>query len=123
MVASMGVVTTPSGANTVKYAAASPFCKTLMSFSAVKGAPPTTNLTTYRHWIAVYLPKFQKLDSQAPNASVKRVLDELVAVLKSESNLTSATKLDKYIIKNQKQWTNDWRAFASSAVNCVSSLY
>jgi|GEM_PF-1246330 len=123
LVASVGALASPSGANTVKFAAPSPFCKTLLSFSSMKGAPSTANLTTYRHWIAVYLPKFETLDSQAPNASVKRVLDEIVAVLKSESSLTSAVKLQHYIVKNQKQWTNDWKVFATSAMSCVSSMY
>lgn len=123
LVASGGVVAASSGASTLKYAAPSPYCKTLLSFSAVKSVPSTANLTTYRKWIAIYLPKFEKLDSLAPNASVKRVLDELVSLLKSETNLTSALKLQKYIVKNNKQWTNDWKTFAQSAMTCVTSLY
>ncbi|NNN00475.1 MAG: hypothetical protein HKL86_01425 [Acidimicrobiaceae bacterium] len=123
LAASSLLVGAASGASTFKYAAPSPFCQTLVSFSAVRGAPSTTNLSTYRHWIAVYLPKFERLDAEAPNASVKRVLDSLVTVLKSESSVSSAIKFEQNIAKNRKQWVNDWKVFASSALHCVTSLY
>jgi hypothetical protein len=123
MLASVGVAVDSGGASGMKLAGQSAYCKTLMSFSAIKGAPSTKNLVAYRNWISAALPKFQKLQSQAPNASVKRVLGDLVVVLKSQSNATGAAKLQRAIAANQKQWVNDWKVFTSSALSCVTSLY
>ena len=121
LVGSLGVAVPSSSASSVKWAAPSAFCKTLVSLEKVK-APSASNFKTYRSWAKTYLPYYTKLAAQAPK-SAKGVLSELVTVLKYESNATSALKLESYVATHTKQWTNGWKAFAKAAVSCVSQMY
>ena len=118
---SLGVAVPSSSAASVKWAAPSAFCKTLVSLEKVK-PPSASNYKTYRAWAKTYLPYYTKLASEAPS-SAKGVLSELVTVLKYESNAASAVKLSSYIATHTKQWTAGWKAFATAAVSCVSQLY
>jgi hypothetical protein len=121
MAASLGVVAPSSGASTMRSAAPSAFCTTLLSLSKVK-PPTTTNAGNYRQWLKTYLPYYQKLAKQAPN-SAKTVLNELVALMQYESKTADALKLQKYVSAHTKQWTNGWKAFANAAISCATSLY
>ena len=121
LVLSLGVGVAPSGASTMKSASPSAFCTTLLSFSKIK-QPATTNATTYRKWIKAYLPTWEKLAAEAP-ASSRKVLGEVVVILKYEQNTTNALKMEAYVTKNTKAWTNGWKAFATDAISCVTSAY
>lgn len=121
LVLSLGVGVASSGASTMKSASPSAFCTTLLSFSKIK-QPAMSNATTYRKWIKAYLPTWEKLAAEAPAGS-KKVLSEVVVILKYEQNTTSALKMEAYVAKNAKAWANGWKAFATSAVSCVTSAY
>jgi hypothetical protein len=121
MVASFGIAVPSSGASTMRSAAPSAFCTTLLQLAKVK-APTTSNLGNYRKWLKTYLPYYRKLAKQAPS-SAKKVLGELVTVMQYESKTASALKLEKYISTHSKQWTNGWKAFANAAVSCATSMY
>ena len=111
-----------ANATTTQSAALSPFCKTLMSFSTVRGAPSVTNVTAYRKWVTTNLPRFQKLESQAPNASVKKVLAELVTIMQSQSKIGSVQQFQKSIAANRHLWSNDFKAFLTTAMSCVTNI-
>jgi hypothetical protein len=121
LVGSLGVAVPSGSASSVKWAASSAFCKTLVSLEKVK-PPSATNYKTYRAWAKTYLPYYTKLAAQAPS-SAKGVLTELVTILKYESNAASAIKLESYVATHTKQWTNGWKAFTTAAVSCVSQMY
>ncbi len=122
MFVSLGVAATSSGATTMRLAGVSPFCKTLMGFSSVKGAPSVNNVTAYRTWVRTNLPRFQKLEAEAPNASVKKVLVELVTIMQSQSRIGSVQQFQKSIAANHQQWSTDFKVFVTTAMSCVTSI-
>jgi len=117
----LGLATSGPAAAATRSAAPSAFCHTL--FSVKNYTPPAgSNYQNYRKWIAAYLPWYEKLAAEAPNASVKRVLSQLVAVLKSEDNLSNEKALAYYIGTHETQWASDWKAFAQAEIACVSQM-
>ena len=121
LILSLGVGVASSGASRTKSASPSAFCTTLLSFSKIK-EPSTSNLSTYRKWIKTYLPTWEKLASEAP-AGTKKVLSEVVVILKFEKNTANVMKEGSFIAKNAKVWAAGWRAFATDAISCVTSAY
>ena len=120
MMVSLGVAVPTSGATTLRYASPSAFCTSIYSF---KGTPPTgTNYNAYPAWAKTNLPFYKKLASEAPNAKTKKVLNELVTILKYEASQKNLKALGTYIAKHQKQWTNGWKAFAGAVLACAKSL-
>jgi hypothetical protein len=120
LLVSVGVAAPATGASTYATASQSTFCKTLLSFHAT--APTSSNYKSYQAWAKTYLPYYQKLAAQAPNAKVKRVLSELVTILKYESS-ANLKQLGLYVTANRVKWTNDWKAFATSIIACATSMY
>jgi hypothetical protein len=121
LIGSLGVAVPSSGASTVKLAAPSAFCTTLVSLSKV--APPaSTNLSNYKKWIAGYLRYYQKLAQEAP-ASAKPVLNGLVTLMQNEGKTASVQALGAYVATHSKEWTNGWKAFANAAISCATSMY
>lgn len=118
---SLGVGATSGGASEMKSASPSAFCPTLFALSKIK-PPITSNPTSYRKWIKAYLPTWEKLASAAPAGS-KKVLVEIVVILKYEANMTNVAKMKAYVAKNTKAWTAGWRAFATATASCVTSAY
>ena len=107
-----GVVVAPNvGATTLRPHSESAFCKTLSTFPKVS-TPSTSNWNNYRNWIKKYLPTYEKLASEAPNNSVKQVLNEIVTLLKATENAGSAQALGLYIVKNEQKWSSSWENFA-----------
>ncbi|MDE3082040.1 MAG: hypothetical protein KGJ39_01320 [Acidobacteriota bacterium] len=111
-----------SSASTTQSAAMSPFCKTLTTFHP-KSPPASNNYTAYRAWSKQYLPFFQRLASQAPNAATKTLMNDLVQYVKAGANATSAKALGAYLVAHRAQWTKGWKAFISATMACVTSLY
>ena len=121
LIGSLGVAAPSSGASTVKLAAPSAFCTTLVSLS--KGAPPaSTDLSNYKKWIAAYLPYYQKLAKEAPT-SARPVLNGLVKLMQHEGKTASVQALGAYVADHSKQWTNGWKAFATAAISCATTMY
>jgi hypothetical protein len=120
MMVSLGVAVPTSGATTLRYASPSAFCTTIYSFHGT--APTGTNYNAYPKWAKTNLSFYKKLASQAPNAKTKKVLNELVTILKYEAKQKNLKTLGKYIAKNQKQWSNGWKAFAGAVLSCAKSL-
>ncbi len=102
-------------------ASMSPFCKTLTTFHPK--SPPGTGYMAYRTWAKTYLPFFQKLASEAPNASTKSVLTAMVQIIQHESNFTSDKAFAAYVATHNGTWTKGWKSFASAVMSCVTSLY
>lgn len=76
LVVSLGVSTPSSSA-----LGTSAFCKTMFTYKPV--APPTKISTaSYQKWAKTALPFYEKLDSEAPNAKTKTILNEIVTILK-----------------------------------------
>ena len=109
-------------APTTQSAAMSPYCKTLTTFPP-KSPPASNNYTAYRAWSKQYLPFFQKLASQAPNAATRTLMNDLVHYIKAGATATSAKALGAYLVAHRAQWTKVWRAFISATMACVTSLY
>lgn len=122
MAGSLGVGIASSGASsTMVVASPSAFCSTLYSFHAK--APTGTNAKSYHTWAKTYLPLFEKLAAEAPSAGSKRVLNQLVTVLKYEASSSNLKQLAAYIAANHTHWVNGWKAFASDVLTCLKSLY
>jgi hypothetical protein len=116
LAASLGVV--PAAASSTRSASGSSFCTTLTTASSTK-APAANNLASYKKWLASYLPEFEKLASEAPNASSKTALNQLVTIMKAEETSTTLAKLDAAVAVNSKKWTTDWEALVKALLSCV----
>ena len=71
---------------------------------------------------ASYLPFYKKLTSEAPNSATKKVLNEIVTILKYESNQTNLKALSTYVVKNQKYWVKASKSLAAAISSCAKSL-
>ena len=118
---SLGVGVVSSAASSTKWANPSAFCSTRLSLSKIK-QPSTTKVSLCRKWIRAYLPTWEKLAAEAPAGS-KKVLSGVVVILKYEANQSNALKMQTYIAKDTKAWTNGRRALATDAISCVTSAY
>lgn len=107
----------------MKWAGPSPFCTTIMSFAKTKPLPPSTNPKFYHQWMVTYLPKFQTLESQAPNAQVKTALGQMITVMQTQGKASSVAQLKKLVASNRTLWANDFKALLKAVTGCISSLY
>lgn len=113
MIISLGVSVPSSSA-----LGTSAFCKTMFTFKPV--SPPTKiSTTSYRKWAKATLPFYEKLDSEAPNAKTKTILDEIVTILKYEASSTSLKGLETYILANHKNFAKSSIALAQAIVACA----
>ena len=117
--ASLAVFTPPSGAATYKSAGESAFCKSIFTFHPT--TPAKINLKSYEAWAKTLEPFYAKLASEAPNGASRRVLGEVVLVLKYYEKSTSLTKLDLAIAKYHSQWLAGTKALAAAIVSCAKS--
>ncbi len=116
---SLGVVAPSALAASPASAAPSAFCKTVLSFPTSQ--PSTSKVNSYKAYLKRYLPVWEKLAAEAPNAATKNVLSKLVAVMKSEYSFTSATQFEAYVGTHTTQWVNGWKAFAKALLQCELS--
>lgn len=114
------IAVTPSGASTSRLASQSAFCHTIMTID-VK-SPAMTNYKTYRAWAVAYLPTYQKLAAQAPNAAVRSLLNRIVSIMKATINFTSIKAFAGYISTHRAQWASDWLALTKAIGACISSI-
>jgi hypothetical protein len=113
MLVSLGVAVPSSSA-----LGTSAFCQTIFTYKPIK-PPSTFTTTTYHAWAKSYLPFYEELASEAAKSSTKKVLTEIVTVLKYEANAKSLTSLEKYVATNQTTWTNDAKALANAIIACA----
>ncbi len=122
MSATMGVALVAGPIATSSASASmSPFCKTLTTFHPK--SPPGTGYLAYRAWSKTYLPFFQKLAAEAPNASTKTVFSELVQIIEHESSFSSNQAFATYVTTHKGTWVKGWKSFATAVMSCVTSLY
>jgi hypothetical protein len=115
------VAAPPSGASTHQSASSSAFCKTIAKF-AVAQPPVYITISTYHVWAKLYLPSYEKLASEAPTASVKKLLDDVVAVMKYEEKATSVSKLQKYVTANSALWKKSVSQLFKSNIACATNM-
>ncbi|MHB8380399.1 MAG: hypothetical protein ACYDB2_10910 [Acidimicrobiales bacterium] len=83
-------------------------------------APPTKiSTTSYQKWAKAALPFYKKLDSEAPNAKTKTILDEIVTILKYEASSSSLKSLETYIATNHKNFAKSSLALAQAIIACA----
>ncbi len=120
-VLTLGAGAAGAGASTRVLATESAFCHTILTFHS--HAPTGTTYTSYQKWAKTYLPFWEKLASQAPSSGSKRVLGQLVTILKYEATSTNYKTLGAYIASHQTQWIAGWKAFTKDITNCALSAY
>lgn len=94
------------------------FCKTLLTDHPTQ--PSSTSFTTFRAWAKANLPFYEKLAAAAPNAQVKDVLGELVAIIKADANASSVKVLSAYMAAHLAKWDDGWKALAKALTSCIS---
>jgi len=110
---SLGVAVPTSGA-----LGTSAFCQTIFTWKPA--TPPSSYTTTsYHKWALAYLPIYEKLASEAPNAATKNILNEIVKILKYYSTASSAKSLEAYAAANSKTYTKDAQALAKAIIACA----
>jgi hypothetical protein len=86
---------------------------------SVHPQPPTgTDYASYRTFAKTYLKYYEKLDSRAPNASVKRLLNQVIAIMKVEAATSNRARLAAYVSAKQVLWYQEWTLFVKSIVSC-----
>jgi hypothetical protein len=106
------------GAAALRTAAPNPFCQAMIS---VHPQPPTgTDYASYRAFAKKYLKYYEKLDARAPNVSVKRLLNQVIAIMKVEAATSNRAKLAAYVSAKQVVWYEDWTLFIKSIAACGS---
>jgi hypothetical protein len=117
----MDVTAAGSGAaGSYQSASSSNFCKTIKTFAVAE--PPTyVTISTYHVWAKLYLPAYEKLASEAPSSSVKKLLTEIVTILKFEEHATSLTKLEKYVATNGALWKKGVLQLTESTITCATA--
>jgi len=96
----------------------SAFCKTMFTYKPV-GPPTKITTASYQKWAKTLLPFYEKLDSEAPNAKTKVILDEIVTILKYEASSSSLKSLETYIAKNHAHFAKSSIALAQAIVACA----
>jgi hypothetical protein len=119
LVLSLGVAVPGSGAAGSYSASESVFCKALIGFNFGKSAPKGSSLTAYKSWAKSILPLYEKLASDAPNAGSKKVLSELVIILKDYESSSSLQKLKASEIANQAAYLKGTKALIAAIVACA----
>ncbi|HVB71491.1 MAG TPA: hypothetical protein VND83_08330 [Acidimicrobiales bacterium] len=117
----LGAGSVSAGASTRVLATESAFCHTILTFHS--HAPTGTTYSSYQKWAKTYLPFWEKLASEAPSSGSKRVLTELVTILKHEATVANYKTLGTYIASHQTQWIAGWKAFTKDITNCALSAY
>jgi hypothetical protein len=103
-------------------AAPSAFCTTVFGFAKEAKVPATSTLAGYRAWAKSLIPFYEKLASEAPNAASKKVLTEIVTVLKDYTSAKSYAKLTAYELANKAKWEAGTKALAAAIISCAKSL-
>lgn len=112
---SLGVAVPSSSAGESK------FCQTILTFYQKyesKSAPPTS-LSGYKTWAKYVLPFYEKLAAVAPDQSSKKVLNEVVQILKYESTQTSLTKLATYVGSHEKTYAASAKTLGKDIAACA----
>jgi hypothetical protein len=109
-----------SGAATYKSAGESAFCKTIFTFHPI--VPKATSVKSYKTWAKSLEPFYAKLASEAPNAGSKRVLDDVVSVLKDYDHSGTISKLDLAIAKDHAKWLAGTKTLANAIIACGKAL-
>jgi hypothetical protein len=115
------VIVAPNGeaADSHQFASPSAFCTTIKTFAVAE--PPTfITISAYHVWAKLYLTSYEKLASEAPRSSVKKLLNEVVAILKYEGKATSLTKLKRYVATNTALWKKAVTQLFQSGITCAS---
>ena len=110
-----------ASAASIKSAGPSAFCTTIISYHPTT-PPNPKNLTSYRAWAKSLEPFYESLAKEAPNASTKAVLNEVVVVLKYYVSSSSITKLDASVLKYEAKWKAGAKALAAAIISCAKSL-
>jgi hypothetical protein len=113
LVVSLGVAVQPSGA-----LSSSAFCKTIYTWRP-QSPPSSFTTASYHKWALAYLPIYEKLASEAPNAATKNILNEIVKILKYYSTAASAKSLEAYALANSKTYQTDAQALAKAIIACA----
>lgn len=116
------VIAAPNGgaADSHRFASPGAFCTTIKSFAVAE--PPTfITISTYHVWAKSYLTSYEKLASEAPTTSVKKLLNKVVAILKYEGKATSLAKLEKYVASNATLWKKAVTQLFQSGITCATT--
>jgi hypothetical protein len=121
LVLSLGVAVASSGAAGTYSAGESGFCKTILGFNSKEAAPKGTSLTDYKAWAKTILPFYEQLASEAPNSGSKKVLSDLVTILKDYEGAASLSKLEAYEVANRAGFMKGTKALSAAIVSCAES--
>lgn len=117
LVVSLGVAVPSSSAGS------SAFCSTLISYYAQyasKFTPPAKLTTaTYHAWAKALVPFYEKLASEAPNATTKTELNYVVVILKYEAKDKTLSNLEAYVAANHVKFEKGTSALAKAIKSCA----
>jgi hypothetical protein len=120
MLVTLGAGITSAAAGTFASASSSAFCTTIKTF-AVAEPPKYVTISTYHVYAKFYLPSYEKLASEAPKASLKKLLNEAVVILKYEAKATSLSKLEKFVVAERGVWNKGVLAITQSVITCYTT--
>jgi hypothetical protein len=101
--------------------ATSAFCATLETWAThpPKSAPSTYNVAAYHAWAKQYIPVYEKLASEAPNAATKDLFNEVVAILKAYDGAGSLASLRRTAAADATKFENDAKSLEQAVLSCL----
>ena len=116
----IGTVAVPLGIGVQSSGASSAFCTTLKTWETnPPKAPPSAYTTSgYHAWAKTYIPFYEKLAAEAPNATTAKLLNNVVQILKDYANASSIATLERDAATNAKGYEEDAVALEKAVIAC-----
>jgi len=101
--------------------ATSAFCTTLETWAThpPKNPPTTNNVAAYHAWATQYIPVYEKLASEAPNAATKDLFNEVVKILKTYDGAGTLSQLKAAEVADSSKFRNDAKALTAAVLSCL----
>jgi hypothetical protein len=103
-------------------ASQSAFCTTVFSYRSYAQAPKAYTIAGYHAWAKALVPFYEKLQSEAPTPASKKVLGEIVTILKYYEISATYPKLLAYEASHRAQWIAGTKSLAAAIASCAKYL-
>lgn len=112
----------PAALATTASAAPTKFCAAVFDFTKYPTTPSSFTVTGYHSWAKKLLPYYENLEANAPNATSKTVLSEIVTILKYYESSSTIAKLTAYEATHRAGWLAGTKVLGKAIASCAKSL-
>jgi hypothetical protein len=119
---SVGLLAPVALSPTPASAASSKFCAAVFDFTKYPTSPTSFTVTGFHTWAKKLLPYYENLEANAPNATSKSVLKEIVTILKYYETSASVAKLTAYQSAHRATWLAGTKVLGKAIASCAKSM-